>query len=123
MASYIEDSHALYSSVGGPAFTILQAAIFLFITYKFKSIYAYSFLYFASFSRYFAILFGGISKQDEGRISTMLNIHPSWIVMAELLILLLFVWNGSRLMKLPVKAAGYFMTLSTLAILLVIGIS
>ena len=45
----ISDTHNLYISIGGPAFTILQALIFLLITEKTKSIYAYSVLFFAVF--------------------------------------------------------------------------
>lgn len=121
--TYIKDTHNLYISMGGPVFTILQALIFLLFTQKTKSIYAYSFVFFAAFSRFFSIVLGGISLQDEGRISSILNINKYLVVMIVLLILFMIVWRCSRIMNLNMKAVGYFTTLSTLSMLLVIGVN
>ena len=119
---FIDDADAIWSAIGGPFFTILQGLLFLLIVWLTKSIYAYSFTFFAVFSRFFPILFGGFSQQDEARIALMLNVNKYLIAMIVLSILLLIIWKCNRIMKLNIKAVGYFITLSTLVILLVIGI-
>lgn len=119
--AYVSESHNLYISMGGPIFTILQAILFLFITQKTKSIYAFSLVFFAAFIRFFSIIFGGFSMQDEARIASHLNVNNYLIAFIVLLILSILVWRGSRMMKLNKKTIGYFTCLSTLAILLVIG--
>jgi membrane protein DedA with SNARE-associated domain len=120
---YIDKTHELYSSMGGPVFTILQAIIFLAIIEKIKSIYAYPVVFFAAFSRFFSIIFGGFSLQDEAKISSLLDIGTYTVAVIVLLILLLFVLRSSYLLKLNMKAAGYYTVLSTLSILLVIVIN
>ena len=109
--------------MGGPAFTILQAIIFLAIIEKSKSIYAYPVVFFAAFSRFFSVVFGGFSLQDEARISSMLDISIYTVAIIVLLVLFLIVWRSSYLLKLNLKAIGYFTILSTLSILLVIGVN
>jgi len=121
--NYINDSHNLYISIGGPAFTLLLALIFLVLTKKTKSIYAYSVVFFAAFSRFFSIVFGGFCLQDEARISALLNINMYATAIIVLFLLILIVFRSSIIMKLDLKAVGYFVTLSTLTILLVIGIN
>ena len=116
------NSAALWSAIGGPLFTILQAIIFLLITQRTKSIYAYSFVFFAVFSRFFSIVFGGINLQDEARISSMLHVNEYLVAGIVLLILFLLLWRSSRIMNLNFKAIGYYTVLSTLAILLIIGV-
>src|SRR6056297_2555759 len=69
---FTNESHALWSAIGGPTFTIIQGSIFLLITWKTKSSIAYSMVFFAVFSRFFSIVFGGIHLQDEARIASML---------------------------------------------------
>lgn len=120
---YIDNAHVLYISMGGPAFTILQAIIFLAIIEKSKSIYGYSVVFFAAFSRFFSVVFGGFSLQDEARISSMLDISIYAVAIIVLLVLFLIVWRSSYLLKLNLKAIGYFTILSTLSSLLVIGVN
>ena len=120
---YIGKTHDLYISIGGPVFTILQAIVFLAIIEKTKSIYAYPVVFFAAFSRFFSIVFGGFSQQDETRISSMLDIGIYTVGIIVLLVLFLIVWRSSYSLKLNLKAIGYFITLSTLSILLVIGVN
>lgn len=119
--TFIKDSDALWSAIGGPAFTLLQALLFLLITQKTKSIYAYSIMFMAVFSRFFSIVFGGVSLQDEAKISAMLRVNMYLTALCVLLILLSILWRSSRIMNLNLKAIGYFTTLGTFAILLVIG--
>jgi len=119
---YIDQTHGLYISMGGPAFTILQAIIFLVIIEKTKSIYAYPAVFFAAFCRFFSILFGGFSLQDEAKISSMLNIGAYTVAIIVMLVLFLIVWRSSYLLK-NLKGIGYYLVLSTLSILIVIGVN
>lgn len=120
---FINGSHALWSVIGGPFFTIIQAFVFLLITWITKSIYAYSFTFFAIFSRFFSIVFGGINLQDEARIASMLHTDKYLIAAIVLTILFLILWRCNRIMKLNTKAIGYFTVLGTFAILIVIGVN
>lgn len=120
---FINETSFLWSAIGGPVFTILLALLFLIFTQKTKSIYTYSVVFFAVFSRFFSIIFGGISLQDEARISSMLNLNEYLIAMIVLLILFMIQWRSNRIMSLKSKAVGYFTTLSVFAILLVIGVN
>ncbi|MBI5370743.1 MAG: hypothetical protein HZA79_01825 [Sphingobacteriales bacterium] len=120
---FIHDSDALWSAIGGPAFTVLQGLLFLLLTSLTKSIYSYSLVFFAVFSRLFSILFGGVNLQDEARIASMLDIHKYLVVSIIATILLLILWKSTRIMKLDMKAVGYFTVLGVYAILIVIGIN
>ncbi len=120
---FINDSHALWSAIGGPVFTIIQALVFLLITWKTKSIYAYSIVFFAVFSRFFSIVFGGIDLQDEAGIASMLDTNKYFIAAIVLTILFLILWRCNRIMKLNMKAAGYFTVLGVFAILIVLGVN
>jgi len=120
---YIGKTHELYSSMGGPVFTILQAIVFLAIIEKTKSIYAYPFVFFAAFSRFFSIVFGGFSRQDEAKISSILDIGTYTAAIIVIAILFLIVLRSSYLLKLNMKAIGYYTVLSTLSILVVIGVN
>ena len=120
---FINDSHALWSAIGGPVFTIIQALMFLLITWITKSIYAYSIAFFAVFSRFFSIVFGGINLQDEARIASMLEWNKYLVAAIVLTILFLILWRSNRIMKLNMKAVGYFTVLGVFAILIVIGVN
>ncbi|MCG8696586.1 MAG: hypothetical protein MI922_00920 [Bacteroidales bacterium] len=119
---FIKDSHALYSAMGGPFFTILQGLSFLFIAKRTDSIIAYLCVFFAVFSRFFSIVFGGINLQDEARIASMLNVNKYLIAMLVLVILFLILWRSHRIMKMNIKALGYYTVLGVFAILVVIGL-
>lgn len=121
--SYLDKTHSLFISMGGPAFTMLQAIIFLIIIEKTKSIYAYPFVFFAAFSRFFSLVFGEFSQQDEARIAVMLDIGTYPVAIIVIMVLFLIVWRSSYLLKLNLKAIGYYTTFSTLSILLVIGVN
>lgn len=120
---FIADSHALWSAIGGPLFTIIQALIFLVITWITESVYAYSIVFFAVFSRFFSIIFGGINLQDEARIASMLDCNKYLVAAIVLTILLLILWKSNRIMALNMKAVGYFTVLGVFAILIVIGVN
>jgi len=118
---FLNDSDALWSAVGGPLFTIIQALIFLFVTWKTKSNIAYSIAFFAVFSRFFSIVFGGINLQDEARIASLLGINKYLIAAIVLSILSLILWKCNRIMKINLKALGYYIVIGVFAILIVIG--
>jgi hypothetical protein len=120
---FIDDSDALWSAISGPVFTILQGLIFLLLTWLTKSIYAYSITFFAVFSRFFSIVFGGINLQDEARIAAMLDWNKYLVAVIVLTILFLILWRSNRIMKLNIKAFGYFTVLGVFAILIVIGVN
>lgn len=120
---FIDDSDALWSAIGGPLFTILQGLIFLLLTWLTKSIYAYSITFFAVFSRFFSIVFGGINLQDEARIAAMFDWNKYLVAAIELTMLFLILWRINRIMKLNKKAIGYFAVLGVFAILVVIGVN
>lgn len=119
--SYIHNSDSLLVRMGGPAFTILQAIIFLIVIEKTKSIYVYPVVFFAGFVRFFSIIFGGFNKQDEAYISATLNIGAYTFAAIVLLILFIIVWRSSAILKLNLKAVGYFTVLSVISILIVIS--
>ena len=118
--NYLHEADDLYSSMGGPAFTILQAIIFLIVIEKTKSIYAYPFVFFAGFIRFFSILFGGFGLQDEAKISSLLNVGIYTIAAIVLVILFVIVWRSTSLLKLNLKAVGYYTVLSVIATLFVL---
>lgn len=120
---FIDDLDALWSAIGGPVFTIFQGLIFLLLTWLTKSIYAYSIAFFAVFSRFFSIVFGGINRQDEARIASMLDWNKYVVAAIVLTILFLILWRSNRIMKLNKKAIGYFAVLGVFAILIVIGVN
>lgn len=119
--SYIHNSDSLLVRMGGSAFTILQAIIFLIVIEKTKSIYVYPFVFFAGFARFFSIILGGFNKQDEAYISAMLNIGAYTFAAIVLLILFIIVWRSSAILKLNLKAVGYFTVLGVISILIVIA--
>ena len=118
---FISESHALWSAIGGPVFTIFQGLIFLLIVRITNSIYAYSIAFFAVFSRFFSIVLGGINLQDEARIASMLDINKYLVAAIVLTILLLILWKCSRIMNLKMKSVGYFSVIGVFAMLIVIG--
>jgi len=120
---FINDSSALWSAIGGPVFTIIQGLIFLLFTWLTKSIYAYSIAFFAVFSRFFSIVFGGINIQDEARIASMINANKFLITAFVLTTLFLILWRCNRIMRLNMKALGYFFILGVFAIIIVIGVN
>jgi hypothetical protein len=119
---YIDETHSVYVSIGGPLFTILQAIIVLVIIQKTRSVYAYPFLFFAVFSRFFSLIFGGFDLQDEAKISALLDIGAYTAAVIVLSVLFLILWRSSHVLKIKPKAIGYYTVLGTLSILLVIYI-
>jgi hypothetical protein len=120
---FIREFHSLVSAMGGPLFTILQALILMIITKLTASVYAYAMVFMAAFSRFFSIVFGGISLQDEARIASMLHVSAYMVASIVLLILFFLLWRSSRILNLKWKAISYFATFGTFAMLIVIGLN
>jgi hypothetical protein len=108
-------------SIGGPAFTILFAVLSLLILEKYSTIYAYPFLFFQFVCRFFSLVFGGFSQQDEARISLITGLGTYTVGIIVLIILLLIVIRGSYKLKIDLKHNGYFFTVSILSELMVIA--
>jgi len=70
---YVNSSNDLYVSIGGPALLFFFQLFFYLLSKKYNTIYAYPFVFFQMFMRFFAILCGGFGKQDEARISVILG--------------------------------------------------
>ena len=119
--NFLEESHSLYFSIGGPGFTILQAVIALLIIEKYKTLFAYPFLIFPLIMRVFSLTFGGFSVQDEAAISAMLGWGKFTVALVVCLILLALVWRGSRVLRLDSMAVGCFIFCSIVFNLMVIG--
>jgi hypothetical protein len=79
---YLQQSHELYVSIGGPTFSVLQTAFALIFIERCGTLFAYPFAFFPMFSRFFSVLLGGFSKQDEARYrdqSRRLDPLASWL--------------------------------------------
>jgi hypothetical protein len=118
---YLDASHDVYVSSGGPAFTIFLSLFFLLIIEKYKTMYAYPFVFFQMFLRFFALVFGGFGQQDEARIAAILGLGTYTVAIIVLLILFLIALRASYLLKINLKKNSYCLTVSTLCELLVIG--
>ncbi|HEY6951943.1 MAG TPA: hypothetical protein VI758_06020 [Bacteroidota bacterium] len=118
---YIGIHDDLYTSIGGPAFTILQAIVFLLIIEQHRTMIAYPFVFFAFFMRFFSLAFGGFSKQDEAHISALLNIGAYTSAIVVLLVLFLILWRASHKLRLDLRKNGFFCVASTMGQILVIG--
>lgn len=118
---YLNESHSLYVSAGGPAFTILLALASLLILEKYSTMYVYPVLFFQFVLRFFSLVFGGFSQQDEARVSIIMGIGTYTVAIIVLLILFLIVIRASHKLKIDLKHNGYFFTVSILSQLLVIA--
>jgi hypothetical protein len=119
--SYVDASHGLYVSMGGPAFTVLQAMLSLAIIEQRRILTVYPFVFFPMFNRYFSLLLGGFSRQDEARISLTLGLGTYTVAIIVLLILTLLVVRSSSRLKIGFRNNNYLLALSTFCQLLVIG--
>lgn len=117
---YVEAGHYLPVLTGGPAFSILQSFIALLVIIKFRTVFAYPFLFFPLFMRFFSLAFGGFSKQDEAGMSAALGIGTYTVAIIVILMLLGLVWAGSKRLKINLKTNLYYFTMSTVSIVLVI---
>lgn len=118
---YLNSNHRLWILLGGPAFTVLLALIFLMIIWRYKVTWAYPFVFFQFFCRFFSIVFGGFGNQDEAKISAIIGVGKYTIAIAVILLLFFMIWRGSYILKLNFKSNWYFFTISVFVELLVIA--
>ncbi len=118
---YVDASHEVLVLIGGPAFTILLSILFLIVIEKYRTIYAYPIVFFQMFNRFFSLVCGGFSKQDESKISAILNLGTYTVAIIVLLLLFLIVLKASNKLRINLKDNSYILTMSTLASLLVIA--
>jgi len=118
--NYVNKSHGVYVLLGGPLFTILQSIVVLIIIEKFKTVYAYPFVFFPVFTRFFTLILGGFSKQDEAKISAALEIGTYTFAVIVLFILLIILLKSSFKLKIGLKFNSYFIAISTASLMLVI---
>ncbi len=119
--TYLHATDDLYVSMGGPAFSIVQAILALLVIEKYSALYAYPFAFFAMFFRFFSLGFGGFDKQDEARISAIMGIWPYAAAVVVLAILLSIVLRCSLKLGIGFKDIMYMITASTACQLMVIG--
>ncbi|MDP4176497.1 MAG: hypothetical protein Q8933_21135 [Bacteroidota bacterium] len=118
---YINESHNLYVSIGGPAFTVLLAVLSLLLLEKYSIIYAYPVLFFQFVLRFFSLAFGEFSQQDEARVASIMGLGTFTVGIIIMIILLLIIIRASYKLKIDLKHIGYFFTISILGELLVIA--
>ena len=70
---YLDSSHRIWIILGGPAFTIILALISLLVIRIYKTTWAYPFLFFQFFCRFFSLVFGEFGIQDEAKASQLLE--------------------------------------------------
>jgi hypothetical protein len=119
--NYLHGSHALWVSIAGPAFSVLQAVVALLLIAWRGWPYAYPWAYFSTFNRAFALLLGGFGDQDEARISALIGGWPYAAALVVLGVLVaITVWCSCKLsigLRTNLNAA----VASTACQLLVIG--
>jgi hypothetical protein len=117
---YINMNHGLLVYLGGPVFTILQSILVLIIIEKFKIIYAYPFVFFPVFTRFFSLVLGGFSNQDEAKISATMEIGTYTFAVIVLFVLLIILLRSSHKLRVGLKYNCYFTAISTACLLLII---
>ncbi len=120
---YLNSNQGLWIAIGGPAFTVLLALIFLLVISIYKVVWAYSFVFFQFFCRFFSLVFGVFNQQDEATISVITGAGTYTIAIAVLVLLFLIIWRGSYILKLNFKSNLYFFTISVFCDLMVIATS
>jgi hypothetical protein len=120
---YINPNQDLWILLGGPAFTVLLALIFLLVISIYKVVWAYPFVFFQFFCWFFSLVFGIFSEQDEATISAITGAGTYTIAIAVVVLLFLMIWRGSYILKLNFKSNWYFFTISVVCELMVIATS
>jgi hypothetical protein len=120
---FLDPSHDLYVTIGGPAFTILLSLLFLLIIERYKTMYAYPVVLFQFVLRFLSLVAGGFAKQDEAIISVILGLGTYTVAIIVLLILFLIVIRASYLLRVGLKKNSYLFSMSILCDVLVIGSS
>ncbi|MGA7721483.1 MAG: hypothetical protein WCA84_09935 [Ignavibacteriaceae bacterium] len=118
---YIKSGDELYTLIGGPGFSILQAVAGLLIIMKYKNFYVYPFVFFPMYTRFFSLSLGGFGKEDEARVSAMIGGGNYTFAILVVLILIFLVIKSCFILKIDFRKNSYIFVLSTLCQVLVIG--
>jgi hypothetical protein len=95
----VNDWNAVYVLIGGPLFSLIQAAAVLILIIKFKKLYLYPFLFFPFLMRVFSLA-ADFKLEDEAKISSMLKIGMFTVpVLVTLALFFLMKW-GSIVLKI-----------------------
>lgn len=100
---YNTDLHSAYVGMGGPAFSIIFALIFLLVIEKVKTIYAYPLVFYPLFARFFSLFIGQFSAQDEAGIAASLGLGTYTVAVIVLSLLLLIVLRAAYKLKIGIK--------------------
>ncbi len=117
----MREGQDLYVLMGGPVFSILQAALALLVIERSKSLYAYPFAFFPAFNRLFSLVFGGFSLQDEAKIALLLNTGSYLVAIIVVAVLLSIVARCTYKLGITPRTNGYIVTVATACQVLVIG--
>jgi hypothetical protein len=120
---YINPDHSIWITLGGPAFTVLLALIFLLAIRIYRVVWAYPFVFFQFFGRFFSLVFGVFSEQDEARASVITGAGKYTFAIIFIVLLVLMIWSGSRMLKLNFKSNWCFFTIAVICELMVIATS
>jgi hypothetical protein len=120
---YLQDWHSVAVAIGGPVFSILMASIGLVVIEKTRNMYAFPFLFFPLYSRAFALILGGFSRQDEAGISEALKLGKYTVATFVCSVLLILVWRGSAKLRFGFEHNMTCFLISTVVELIVIGAS
>jgi hypothetical protein len=120
---YMNSNQGLWIAIGGPAFTVLLSLIFLLVIHIHKVVWAYPFVFFQFFCRFFSVVFGVFSEQDEATISAITGAGTYTIAIVVVVLLFLILWRGSYILKLNFTGNMYFFTISVVSEIMVIATS
>ena len=118
---YMNPNQGLWIAMGGPAFTVLLALIFLLVIHIYKVVWAYPLVFFQFFCRFFSVVFGVFNEQDEATISAITGAGTYTIAIVVVVLLFLMIWRGSYILKLNFRSNWYFLTVSVFCDLMVIA--
>jgi len=118
---YLHPTDDLLVSIGGPAFSILQAVLALWVIEKTGAWRAYPFAFFSAFNRSFSLLLGGFARQDEARISGLLGMETHAVAAVVLVALWAVTVRCSTRLGISLKVNLYAATASTACQLMVIA--
>jgi hypothetical protein len=118
---YLHASHALWVSIGGPAFSLLQAVVALLSIAWLGWRSAYPWAYFAAFNPAVALLPGGFGAQDEARIAALIGGWPYAVPLVVLGALMAITMWCSRRLSIGLRTNLNVAVASTACRLLVIG--
>lgn len=101
---YRAEWHHQIVSAAGPVFTLIQAMIAFLLVRKYKTIYAFAFVFAALMMRFVAMLVSVNSPNDEARVSEWLGLGPWTLHILVVAILLGLTVKAGRDMKFGWRA-------------------